>query len=330
MNSTGPPIETQRLGEALGAGEFAAVTSVLVARGGDVLLELYTDAGAAAGELRNTRSVTKTITGMLIGIAVERRHIGDVTARVFDLLPARRRSLRRWDERKAAITIEDFLTMSSCLDCDDWNSASPGNEERMYVTGDWVRFALELPVRSLPEKKRRSFRYCTGGVTVLGEVLEVATGQSVPEFAHATLFGPLGIEAVRWPFSPRGLAHTGGGLELRTRDLFRLGQLYLQAGKWRATQVVPRAWVARSLQAHVAVDDSTSYGYLWWLVTYRLGSGDVQAYTMSGMGGNRVTLFPAFDAVVVVTTTNYRLPNAHALTDRLLTEHVLPLLAGTA
>ena len=132
---------------AVGAGTFKQVTSVLVARGDRVLYEQYFDSGGAAA-WRNTRSATKTVTGMLVGAAVDRGLLqaeSPVMAYFRDRLP-----LANADPRKERITVEDFLTMSSLLECDDENEFSRGNEERMYLVEDWVKFTLDLPVKGFP------------------------------------------------------------------------------------------------------------------------------------------------------------------------------------
>src|SRR5205814_5365972 len=92
----------------------------------------------------------------------------------------------------------------------------------------------------------RAWSYCTAGPTTLGELLERATGQRVADFAQAVLFKPLGIETVKWQYQPLGAAMTGGGLQLRSRDLLKLGQLYLNGGRWQGRQVISEAWVGRS------------------------------------------------------------------------------------
>jgi CubicO group peptidase (beta-lactamase class C family) len=304
------------------AGEFGTVTSLVVAAGDDVVCEAYFDGDWAT--LRNTRSVTKTVLGMLVGIAIELGLLGGVETRIAELVP--RRARIRADARKEAITVEDLLTMSSCLECDDWNEFSAGNEERMYLVEDWAQFALDLPVRGFPswirrpEESRygRSFSYCTAGVVLLGIALENVLGESLEAFSRRKLFEPLGIARPEWPRTPLGNSSAGGGLELTSRDLIALGRLYRDGGDG----VMPQRWVDASTAPHVQIDEATAYGYLWWLRSF----GGHGSYYMTGTGGNRVHVFPGLDAVVVITTTNFGRSDAHALSDRLLTEHVLPLL----
>ncbi len=116
---------------------------------------------------------------------------------------------------------------------------------------------------------------------------------------------------------------TGGGLLLCSRDLAALGQLTLDGGRYDGAQVVPAEWVARSTRAHVQVDDDTDYGYLWWLRTLHSNGTAHRSHYMSGMGGNRVAVFPDRDLVAVVTSQNFGDREAHPLTDALLEEHVL-------
>ncbi len=314
--------------KAVRAGEFKKVTSVLVARRGQLAYEGYFG-GTDAATLRNTRSATKTVTGMLLGIALDRKLLPDVYARVLRFFPEKH--FQNPDSRKAQITVEDFLTMSSLLECDDSNSFSRGHEERMYLVEDWLQFALDLPIKGFPpwatkpkdSPHGRSFSYCTAGVFVLGRVLERAARVPVETFARENLFAPLGIERAEWPFSPLHQAQTGGGLELTSRDLAKLGRLYADKGAWNGRRVVSEQWVRTSTEPHVRVDDDTEYGYLWWLKSFKAGERSYAAFSMNGNGGNKVAVFPSLDMIVVITTTNYNQRDAHELSDRLLSDHIL-------
>jgi CubicO group peptidase (beta-lactamase class C family) len=199
--------------------------------------------------LRDTRSATKSITDVLIGIAIDEKKLNGVDARVLQLLPEHARKLQNPDPRKDKITVEDFLTMSSPLECDDWNDASRGNEERMYVVEDWAQFILDLPIRGRmhlgeqidPPPYGRYFSYCTGGVFTLSEVLQKATGVRTDRYAQEKLFGPLGITDAQWVYSPLNIPQTGGGLRLTSRDLLKIAQLYLNGGIWQGNRIVDEA-----------------------------------------------------------------------------------------
>jgi CubicO group peptidase (beta-lactamase class C family) len=322
---------------AVRAGDYKQITSVVVARHGQVVYEQYFDAdqsGGGAAALRNTRSATKTITGMLVGAAVDRGLL-KAEAHVLDYFPDRA-PLQNPDPRKGKITVEDFLTMSSLLECDDENEVSRGNEEKMYLVEDWVKFTLDLPIKGFPEwipapdksPYGRAWSYCTAGAATLGPLIQRAVKRPLPAFAQESLFAPLGITDARWQFTPLHDAMTGGGLQLSTRDLWKLGQLYLDGGKWQGRQVISADWVRRSVSPHANARPDTDYGYLWWLQAFRIGDKPVKTWGMYGTGGNKVYVLPDQDAVVVVTTTNYRVPHAGDLTDKLFTGLIVPAIGA--
>jgi CubicO group peptidase (beta-lactamase class C family) len=314
---------------AIRAGDFKKIGSVLVARHGKLVYEGYFDGDAAS--LRDTRSATKSITDILVGIAIDEKKLSGVNARVLALLPDRARKMQNPDPRKDRITVEDLLTMSSPLECDDWNDASRGNEERMYVIEDWAQFILDLPVRGRMHvgekvetpKYGRNFSYCTGGVFVLSEVLQKATGERTDRYAQEKLFGPLGITDAQWVYSPLNIPQTGGGLRLTSRDLLKIVELYRNGGVWQGTRIVDEAWVKTSTQPHAQIDDHTEYGYLWWLKTFKSGGKEYAAYYMSGNGGNKAAVFPELDLAVIITSTNYNTRGMHEQTDKLLTDYIL-------
>ena len=280
------PARLQAMEAAIKAGDFKKISSVLIARHGKLVYEGYFDGDATT--LRDTRSATKSITGILIGLAIQENKLSGVDAQILALLPEHRRRLQNPDPRKDEITVEDFLTMSSPLECDDWNDASRGNEERMYLIEDWSQFILDLPIaghmrigeKSDPPKYGRHFSYCTGGVFTLSEVIQKTTGMRTDQFAQQKLFTPLGIkpENASWVFSPLGIPQTGGGLRLTSPDLLKIAQLYLNGGKWpdnstNAQQLIHQAWVTASTAPHAAINDHQEYGYLWWLQSFPAADG---------------------------------------------------------
>lgn len=317
--------------EAIRADEFKKVTSVLVARKGKLAFETYYDGGNAS-VLRNTRSATKSITGMLIGAAIDNKLLTSVDERVMPFF--KEKHFENPDPRKGKITVEDLLTMSSMLECDDSNQFSRGNEERMYTIEDYVKFTLDLPIRGFPAWSTkpkdspfgRSFSYCTAGVATLGALIERATRTKVPAFADKYLFTPLGIERAEWQMTPTGLAMTGGGLALRSRDYLKLGQLIANRGTWNGKRVLSENWIIASTQPRAEVDETTNYGYLLWLKSFRSDGRVFRGVLMQGNGGNKVAVFPDQELVVVITTENFNIRGAHELTDKLLTEHILAAL----
>ena len=318
----------QAMQAAVDSGQFKKIGSVLIARHGKLVYEHY-----FAGDettLRDTRSATKSITSILAGIAIDQHKLSGVSTRVMPFF-ADKRPFKNPDPRKERITVEDFLTMSSLLECDDWNEYSTGNEERMYVTEDWLRFVVDLPIKGFASWAKtpkdapygRAFSYCTAGVFALGEVVSRATKMPLETFAKESLFAPLGITEAQWVFSPLGRALGGGGLRLRSRDLLAIAQLYLDHGRWNGRQVVSEEWVRVSTEPHAQIDEQTNYGYLWWLKRF----ANVPAFFMTGNGGNKVVAFPDLDMVVVLTSTNYGTQGMHEQTEKLLNEYIVPAAA---
>lgn len=311
------------------SGKFVKIGSVLIVRHGRLVYEEYFDGGADT--LRDTRSATKSVTDVLVGIAIDEQRIRGVDARVLDLLPDRAARIQNPDPRKGRITLEDLLTMSSPLECDDWNDASRGNEERMYLVEDWAQFILDLPIRgrmhvgeAVPAPPfGRYFSYCTGGAFLLSEVLTRTTGMRTDRYAQARLFDPLGISNASWVFSPLGAPQTGGGLRLTSRDLAKIAQLYLDGGRWGAKQIVSEAWVRASTTAHAQIDDMTNYGYLWWLKSFGPANQAHAAFFMTGNGGNKVVAIPDLDLAVVITSSNYNTRGMHEQTEKILDDYVL-------
>ena len=312
----------------ISAGEFKKITSIVLARNGKLVYENYFEGSGSS--LRNTRSATKTVASILVGLAIDKGLLQSVRALVLSFFQDKQ-PVKNPDPRKDKITIEDLLTMSSLLECDDSNQFSRGNEERMYVMEDWVKFTLDLPIKGFPgwtsrpenSPYGRSFSYCTAGAVTIGGILERATKMPLDQFAKKYLFDPLMISQAEWQYTPLGSASTAGGLGLRSRDLLKLGQIYLNMGTWKDNRIVSEDWVKTSTRPHVQVDEQTEYGYFWWLKKYGASNEKVSAYCMLGNGGNKVCVFPSLDMVVVITSTNYNTRGMHEQTDKILSDYVL-------
>lgn len=131
--------------QAVQSGQFKKIGSILIEQDGHIAYEHYFEGDASS--LRDTRSATKTITSLLVGIAIDEHKIASVSVPLLSFFPGR--TVQNPDPRKVKTTLEDLLTMSSSLECDDWNDFSRGNEERMYLVEDWAQFALDLPIRGV-------------------------------------------------------------------------------------------------------------------------------------------------------------------------------------
>ena len=313
---------------AIEGGQAPDTTSLLVVRDGRLVYERYFNKGGRE-VLNNTRSATKSVTALLVGAAVDRGLVPGAQAKVYGFFGD-----RHWqnpDPRKGDFTVEDLLTMSSQWECDDDNSFSAGNEERMYVSADWTQFALDLPMRGYPSWVRRpadsphgrAFAYCTAGAFLLGAIVEKASGQRLADFARDALERPLGIVHSQWQTASEGVGMGGGGTGYRARDLARLGQLVLDEGRWNGRQVISADWVRAMTTVHAQAREDADYGYLMWRFGLDVAGTRHDAWAMSGNGGNSVFVLPADRLVVVITRTHYNQRGMHAQSQRLLTDYVL-------
>ncbi len=306
---------------------FPDTTSVLVLKDGKLVFERYFGEGGPE-VLNDTRSAMKSVTALAVGTALAAGTLQSIDAPAFaglaDLAP-----FDHDGPLKQQITLADFLTMSSALDCNDWNEASPGNEENMYPLDDWSRWAVDIPFKSDYQRDgsgRGPFSYCTAGVFLLGQILERAVGVPVDRYIDRALLGPLGITKYEWPRSPRGAIMTGGGLRLRSRDLAKLGLLVATGGRWREQQVVPQGWMSNVLSVWRTVDAEQDYGLLFWRRQYRSPCGPLTGWYMSGNGGNVIVYVPDQSLVAVVTRRHYNQRGMHQQTVSLLENHVLAAL----
>jgi CubicO group peptidase (beta-lactamase class C family) len=295
------------LAEEIRAGAHAGIEAFVLMRDGQVTQQV-----APASFTRkppDIRSATKSITALLVGIAIDRGEIPSLDARVVDLLPEYAEPLSA-DPLKARMTVRDLLTMRSGLDCDDWNPDSPGHEDRMYRRRDWLRFWASTPQLRAPGEQ---FSYCTGNVIALGRILAHAAGKPLSDYAEQHLFAPLGIRSARWATWNRGAdTDSGGHLRIHPADFAKIGQLLLDGGRHRDVQLVSRAWIDAMTTAHTDIPDRPQqYGYLWWIDRIRSpGLPKGRIWMAWGNGGNYLVLMPEQHAIAVFSGTRFNRPEA--------------------
>jgi CubicO group peptidase (beta-lactamase class C family) len=179
------------------------------------------------------------------------------------------------------------------------------------TSSDHVQYLLDRPLANPPGT---AFRYNSAAVHLLGVILEQVTGMSLPTFAGQVLFDPVGIPGRAWEPFPEGTVNGGSGLDLRPRDLARIGQLFLQGGVSGNSHVVAADWVAEATRAHFPWTSDTgpthvSYGYLWWT------DADHDAYLAWGYRGQYIYVDPGRRLVVVATTAWWSIDGQSAPTD---------------
>src|SRR5688572_22114711 len=231
-------------------------------------------------------SVTKSITSMLLGLAIDRGHIRSVKQPVLDFFPTRSEAGHRPKQ-----TVEDLLTMRSGWDC-----GFEPNEGRLFEmrrSSDWVRFMFELPLAAEPGTR---WGYCSGNCHVLSAVLTRATGTNALAFGRRELFEPLEIRDVFWTSDPEGNSHGWGDLQLHPLDMAKLGQLFLMRGRWGEHQIISQDWVRLSTRAHVEkTSNQDHYGFYWWVK----GSDYPGMFEAVGRGGQRINVWPEKELVIV-------------------------------
>jgi len=320
--SSGPALE-----EAIDNEEFKQITSVLVSVDGETVYENYWGDGSVE-TLNDTRSAMKTLTALAMGAAIDDGHISGVEANVVDWFAAER-PYRFSTELKNDISIRDLLTMSSAFDCDDNVWESPGNEEHMHPARNWTYFVLDLPTKAKYERDVQGygpFVYCTINAFLMGQIIERASGDRVDDYIARRLLAPMEIDTIVWNQSPSMEIMTGGGAELSSRDLLKLGELILNKGRHGDSQLLPASWINEMMTVHRTANETQEYGYQMWREDFRCGEKTSSVWYMGGNGGNKIAVFPDLNAVAVVTATFYNTRGMHQQSTDIMENYILPSL----
>lgn len=320
-----------RLDEMLQSGQLGGLHAVVAVRGGQTVLEYY-----GAGEdftwaqslgavefgpktLHDIRSVTKSVTALLYGIALGEGLVpppAEPLVRRFAQYPD-----LAADPQRALLTVEHALTMSLGLEWrEDIPYDSPANAEiAMELAPDRYRYILERPILEPPGTR---WAYCGGATALLGGLIADGSGRSLSQYGQEVLFAPLGIGDFEWMAGADGVPSAASGLRLAPRDLARIGELVLAEGTWDGQRIVPADWLRAMLQPRIRTSWGGQYGYQWYIDSVQ-GHRGVAGL---GNGGQSLYVLPDLDLTVAVTAGNYDKPDASRIPQTVLEQVVLPAM----
>jgi CubicO group peptidase (beta-lactamase class C family) len=311
----------------------ANIHAVVVVRNGKLAMERYFSGederwGDKLGRVtygpeikHDLRSISKSVTSLLIGIALREGKFPALASPVFDAFPDYA-ELRT--PEKARITFRDLLTMSAGL---AWEENRPwkdprNNEARMILAADPFRYILSRPVA---HPAGTVYAYSGGGTSLLGETLVRSTGRSLRDYAREKLFQPIDVLDFEW--LDAGVSRklgAFGSLRLRPRDAAKLGRLLLTDGQWNGKQVLPPGWAAESVKPRINGEGLYFYGYQWWLGRSFRNGGELDWAAGVGLGGQRLYVVPTLDLVVMINAGHYSGPLQGVIPAGIFNRVVLP------
>jgi CubicO group peptidase (beta-lactamase class C family) len=335
-----------RLDKAVAEKRVWNLHSVVVMRNGRLVLERYFEGddyarGSPLGKvafrpdtLHDLRSASKSIVGLLYGIALADGKVPPPEAPLFASFPeyadlAADPARNRW-------TIHHVLTMTMGTDWDELSIpyTDPTNSETaMDMAPDRYRFVLGAPVVMEPGKR---WIYNGGATALLARIIARGTGKPLHAFAREMLFDPLEIGPTEWVTDDHDEPFAASGLRMVPRDLARIGMMVLKGGMRGDRRIVPAQWIVRSTTPMVDIDETRQYGYQWYLGKFgftiptrpRWDRSQLErVWYATGNGGQRLYVFPRLDLVVAITAGNYDTPDQGAPPTRVIREVVLPAMS---
>lgn len=241
-------------------------------------------------------SATKSITGGLVGIAINDGYIKGVDQKVLDIFGDL--NIENVDDKKKGITVKNLLTMTSGLDwTEDGSYGTPTDSSGiMWKNQNAVQYVLSRPMKAEPGKE---FYYSSGSSHVLSGIIQKTTGKKSIDYATEKLFKPLGISNVSWMYDKMGINSGSGKMFMKPEDMAKYGYLYLNKGKWEDKQIIPANWVEESTKKQVETPGGLAghdgYGYQWWM-------NRMEGYSARGFGGQYIFVLPKYDIVAVFTS----------------------------
>ncbi len=326
-----PGVLLSQMTEAINTNKFPGIHSVLIFHNDSLAYEHYFN-GYSMDSLHDSRSSFKSVIALLVGIATDRGLIKNTSQKVLDFFPEY--ASLKIDKRKRAITIQNLLDMESGLDCEEFNGTKDCEDE-MVTTKDWVKFALNLPMKNSPGKV---WAYTSCNPMIISGVISRAAHMPVMDFAKKYLFTPLGIVHYKWTKDPAGNGMTAGSFYILPSDMLKLGRLVNDGGEWNGEQLITKKWIklmtkcsiaipgfsfVRSGRSKIARPQQTTYGNYWYRELLVTAGFKENMLFASGNGGQYIIIIKKLNLVVVFTQGNYGTWKAKQAFD-ILAHYILP------
>ena len=327
------------------AGQFQFIDSIAVAKNGvlvfDETIRSATDredglVGNTDVTIHRQFSVSKSITSLVVGIAIDEGYIGGTDVPFLSLFPYP--SYLNWDDRKAVMTLGNVLAMRAGLAWNEWDPpyTAPDNQLINFYDNnvDYAKGLLDLPMAVDPGS---DFAYNTIASVALGQAVENSIPMALIDFGLNELMLPLGIADIEVLTTPTGLPNGGAGFYFRTRDIAKFGQLVLGGGVWNGTRIVSEAWILDSMTPRSDIEWTNpadwdwqveGYAHQWWTGSYDHNGQRLDTWVAWGFGGQWIVAIPALDLVVAVNSHGYNGEDAatnqgHALIRRYVLEALM-------
>lgn len=300
--------------DSISSNHYPGVHSVLISRDQQLVYEQYFN-GYRRDSLHDSRSSFKSITSLLVGIAIDKGFIKNVNQKVYEFFPEYP-SLRT-DELKKLLTIKNLLEMKSGFDCEEFNDTKDCEDE-MSLSKNWVEYSLNLSMKDKPGEK---WAYTSIDPVILSGIIRKATNMSIMDFAKKYLFDPLGISSYKWTVDPSGNGMTAGSFYIRPIDMLKIGQLVKNKGGWERKQIISKKWISQSTICDISIPDFSFmkssrskvgfpepayYGYYWYRETIKTKDIQQNLLFASGNGGQYIFIVQDLNLTVVFTQGNYR------------------------
>lgn len=306
---------------------FKNIDSVLLVKDGKLVLEEYFNE-YGRDDLHELHSVSKSITSLLVGIAIDKGMIPNVDTEVYAYFPEYKGT--RWVDGKYDITLKHLLIMSAGIDWDERTRPlkDPRNDiiALIFHSDDWIQHVLDKRVVEPPGLR---WNYSGGLTILLGGIVKNTSGLYADTFAENYLFGPLGISNYAWHRHADGTINTQGGLSLRPRDMAKIGYLLMNGGRWKGRQVISKEWIDESTKGHISTG-SHGYGYQWYRGGGVVNNTEFEAFWAWGRGGQVIFVFPTLELVAVFTSKPYDNEPGLFRPFQMLSRYILPAIVPSA